>query len=320
MGAPGWGNQDQQHSQPGCVRHPDRPTGLSCARCGRPACPECLRPAPVGFHCVDCVAQEQRRHPQAVSQAGVPQSTSTRMPFAGVPIITYALIALNVLAYIVTAAQSGSVMDNNVGSTFFNQFALVPGMVANGDYVRLIGSGFLHYGLIHLAVNMYALYIVGIACENALGRLRYTAVYFISLIGGSAAVMLGAWNAPTAGASGAIFGLFGAVLIILLRLKRSANMIIGIIVLNVIISVTVPGISWLGHFGGLVAGSLATAGIVYAPKLLQLVGVKAPRVQQVNWVGIGVMAAVLAASLGIIAVQVASIKDTYGMLVPLLHF
>lgn len=249
-----------------------------------------------------------------MSQAGVPESTATRrVPFAGVPIVTYTLIALNVLAYVVTAVQSGSVLDNNVGSTFFNRFVLVPGMVANGDYLRLIGSGFLHFGIIHLAVNMYALYIVGIACENALGRLRYTAVYFLALLGGSAAVMLGAWNSQTAGASGAVFGLFGAILIILLRLKRSANMIMGIIALNVIISVTVPGISWLGHAGGLIAGTAATAGIVYAPQLLQLVGVKAPKVKQLTWTSVGVMAVILAVSLGIIAMQVVSIKDTYGV-------
>ena len=311
MSAPGWGHQ--QHPQPGCVRHPDRPTGLSCARCGRPSCSDCLRPAPVGFHCVDCVAQAEGQHPQTVSAAGVPQPTATRVPFAGVPIVTYTLLALNVLAYLVTAAQSSSIFDNSRGSALFNQLFLRPVLVANGDYVRLLGSGFLHFGVIHLAVNMYALYIVGIACENALGRLRYTAVYFLALLGGSAAVMYGGEFAATAGASGAVFGLFGAVLIILLRLKRNANMIIGVIVLNVIISVTVPGISWLGHFGGLVAGSAATAGIIYAPKLLGLLGRQRPAVRHVNQLGFGILGLILVVELAMIGLRVLGLRDQFGL-------
>ena len=313
MGAPGWG--EQQHPQPGCFRHPDRPTGLSCARCGRPACAECLREAPVGFHCVDCVAQEQRQHPQAVTAVGVPQQATTKsaVAFAGMPIITYTLIALNVLAYLVTAAQSASILDNYSGSALFNDLRLVPVFVANGDFIRLLGSGFLHYGILHLAVNMYALYIVGVACENALGRIRFTAVYFVALLGGSAAVMFGNGLAATAGASGAVFGLFGAILIILLRLKRNANMIIGVIVLNVIISVSVPGVSWQGHFGGLVAGSIATAGIIYAPKLLQLVGRKSPSPRRIAQLGFGILGVILVAELAMIAVRVVSLRAEFGI-------
>lgn len=318
MSAPGWGQN--QHSQPGCVRHPDRPTGLSCARCGRPACPDCLRQAPVGFHCVDCVSAEQRRHPQTVTTAGVPQQTATKIPFAGIPVITYTLIALNVLAYVVTAVQSSSLLDNHRGSELFNRLVLVPGMVANGDLVRLVGSGFLHYGILHLAVNMYALYIVGVACENALGRIRFTAVYFLALFGGSAAVMFGAVNSQTAGASGAVFGLFGAVLIILLRLKRNANMIIGVIVLNVIISVTVPGISWLGHFGGLVAGSAAAAGIIYAPQLMKLVGRTRPTVKHIAQLGFGILGLILVVEAALIAMRVLSLRDQYGALLGTLRF
>lgn len=311
MGAPGLGNQ--QHPQPGCARHPDRPTGLSCARCGRPSCPDCLRQAPVGFHCVDCVAQARRQHAPTVSAAGVPAPTATKTPLAGVPVVTYTLMALNILAYIVTAAQSSSILDNNRGSALFFDLMLVPGFVADGGYFRLIGSGFLHYGIIHLAVNMYALYVVGIACENALGRIRYTAVYFLALLGGSAAVMFGNGLGATAGASGAVFGLFGAVLIILLRLKRNANMILGIIVLNVIISVSVPGISWLGHFGGLLAGSAATAGIIYAPQLMQLVGRKKPSVRHIGQLGFGILGIILVVELGLIALQVVNLREQYNL-------
>ncbi|MDN5757911.1 MAG: rhomboid family intramembrane serine protease [Tomitella sp.] len=229
-------------------------------------------------------------------------------------------MALNVLVYLITAIQAGSILDNNVGSGLFERFALVPGLVAGGEWWRVIGSGFLHFGILHLAVNMYALYVVGTACENALGKLRYSLVYFVGLLGGSAAVMFGAWNGPTAGASGAIFGLFGAVLIILLRLRRNPNMMIAVIVINVIISVSVPGISWLGHLGGFLAGTAATAAIVYAPEALRALGMRQPRREQIFAVGFGVLAVLFIVAISLIVVQALSIRDKYGIYVQMLHF
>ncbi|MDN5745924.1 MAG: rhomboid family intramembrane serine protease [Nocardioidaceae bacterium] len=316
MSTPGGGDIDQP--LPGCFRHPDRPTGLRCARCGRPACHECLRQAPVGFHCVDCIAQE--RHGAAAQTPAAAQAGGIRSTLAARPAVTYALIALNVLVYLITAIQAGSILDNNVGSGLFERFALVPGLVAGGEWWRVIGSGFLHFGILHLAVNMYALYVVGTACENALGKLRYSLVYFVGLLGGSAAVMFGAWNGPTAGASGAIFGLFGAVLIILLRLRRNPNMMIAVIVINVIISVSVPGISWLGHLGGFLAGTAATAAIVYAPEALRALGMRQPRREQIFAVGFGVLAVLFIVAISLIVVQALSIRDKYGIYVQMLHF
>ena len=196
-----------------CVRHTDRPTGLACTRCGRPACPECLRPASVGQHCVDCVHADQRgaRRVRTASGAVAPRRAT--------PFVTYALIALNVVVFAITAAQSRSVMANEQGSALFIDWVMYPPAVAAGDWVRVLGSGFLHYGLIHLLLNMFALYIVGRDIELVLGRARYLAVYLISLLGGSAAVMLLAQNNLTAGASGAVYGLFGAITVILIRLR-----------------------------------------------------------------------------------------------------
>ncbi|MDG3009891.1 rhomboid family intramembrane serine protease [Rhodococcus sp. D2-41] len=313
MTHPGWGGGQPpggQPPQPGCYRHPDRPTGLSCARCGRPACPECLREASVGFHCVDCIATDQRSHATARTVSGAPMPTAgTHTPPR--PVITYLLIAVNTAIFLATAAQAGSLL-NNQHSKLFIDLALYPPAVVLGDYWRLIGSGFLHYGPLHLLVNMYALYIVGRDCELVLGKARYAAVYAVSLIGGSATVMFGPLNAVTAGASGAIFGIFGCVLIILLRLRRSPTAILAIIVINVIISVTLPGISWLGHLGGLAAGTIATAGLLFAPKVLQFVGVHQPTAKTVVATGWAVIAAVGLLAVAMIVWRIVDLRALVG--------
>lgn len=213
----------------------------------------------MGFHCVQCVAQGQRdvRQPATVTGARVSQAQ---------PLVTYGLIALNALVFLVTVAAAGNVLSNQT-SPVFTGFDLRPYFVAEGEWWRVIGSGFLHYGPIHLLLNMFALYILGRDMETVLGRGRFLAVYAVSLIGGSASVMLfAAPNTATAGASGAIFGLMGGLVVVLLRLKRGLAPAVTVIALNVFISITVPGISLVGHLGGLVFGAAATAGLVYAPK------------------------------------------------------
>ena len=227
-------------------------------RCDRPACPDCLRPASVGYQCVDCVAQGQRgtRHP--VTIAGARLSTT--------PIAVPVLVGLNVLVYLVTAVQAGS-GTRNFQSKLFETFALWPLPVAAGDWWLLITSGFLHIGLVHLALNMIALWVIGRDLELVLGRLRFTAVYLLSLLGGSTAVFLfGAENAPVAGASGAVYGLMGGIAVAAFRLKVSLRPVLLVIGLNVVFSVTFPGISLLGHLGGLATGALCTAALVYAPR------------------------------------------------------
>ncbi|WP_216892047.1 rhomboid family intramembrane serine protease [Nocardia alni] len=252
-----------QPPAPTCFRHPDRVTGLACTRCGRPACPECLRPAAVGQQCVECVAQGQRATPQVRTPVGAPVTTRPT------PYVTYALIALNVAAYAFTAVQAHSVAHNS-DSTLFYDWVLAPQEVAQGQWIRVVGGAFLHFGPIHLAVNMFALFILGRDAETVLGRTRYLAIYLTSLLGGAAAVMWLARDSATAGASGAIFGLFGALAVVLLRLRRSPTQLLVVIVINLIISVSVPGISLWGHLGGLAAGTLATVGLLYVPRWLRV--------------------------------------------------
>ncbi|SDH56748.1 Membrane associated serine protease, rhomboid family [Lentzea fradiae] len=183
----------------------------------------------------------------------------------GRPVFTYVMIALNVLAYVVTVVQSGSPM-NNSRSGLFQETSLIPELTANGEWWRIVTSGFMHFGLIHLALNMAALFVVGPVIEQELGRLRYGAVYFLSLLGGSAAAFyFGTVCQQLAGASGAVFGLMGALLIVFKRQKRDISTIVVIVGIN-LVSNLFTNASLLGHLGGFVIGGLLTLAMVRAPR------------------------------------------------------
>jgi membrane associated rhomboid family serine protease len=240
-----------------CVRHPDRATARTCTRCGRPACTDCLREAAVGHQCVDCIAEGRRGVRRGVTIAGA-------VPGAR-PVATGVLIVLNVAVFAWTVVTAGSVMDN-AGAPLFDAWALVPGKVAGGEWWRLLTGGFLHYGPIHLLFNMMALWVIGRDVEAALGHGRFLAVYLVSLLGGSTAVMLLTTpGADVAGASGAVFGLMGALAVLLRRLRIPLGQVGGLIVANLAITFLVPGISVAGHLGGLATGAAATAALVHAP-------------------------------------------------------
>lgn len=143
---------------------------------------------------------------------------------------------------------------------------------------RAITTGFLHGGLIHLALNMYALWLIGPFLESLLGRWRFLSLYFLSLFGGTIAVVLFAspdnisWRVGVVGASGAVFGLFGAVFLVLRHIGRNAQQILTVIILNVVFSFTVPNISWQAHFGGLIIGGLLALVFTRLPREKQLMG------------------------------------------------
>jgi len=245
---------------PACVRHPDRPTGLRCTRCDRPACSECLRPASVGQHCVDCVAQAQRTTRAPVTISGARPNRR--------PVVVQTLIAVNVLIFAITAYQARGVMDLSP-STLFNEWALYPKATAHGYWWQLVTAGFLHFNPVHILMNMFALWVIGRDMERILGPVRFTAVYLVGLLGGSVNVLLFASaNSQTAGASGAVFALMGGLLVLVYRLKVNPSQVIGMIAINLVISVAIPGISLLGHVGGLVTGALLTAALIYSPARL----------------------------------------------------
>jgi membrane associated rhomboid family serine protease len=234
-----------------CYRHPNRETGLACSECGRPICTECMTVAPVGLRCPD-----HSGRPQGVARV---RSSARRLSFEGTgSIVTKALIAINVVVYL---AQVGTGTGaNSLGGTIYEKGALFGPFVARGDWWRLITSGFLHANLLHLGMNMLILWLVGAPLEEMLGRGRYVLLYFVSLLAGAAGALLQAPLVPTVGASGAIFGLFGALLV--LEYFATGQIVggqaFGLIVINLIFSFTFSNISWGGHIGGLVGGILGT--------------------------------------------------------------
>jgi membrane associated rhomboid family serine protease len=240
---------------PTCYRHPDRVTYIRCTRCNRPICPECMRDAAVGHQCEECV----REGAKSVRQ---PRTAFGGRQLGAKPVITYALIAINVAMFVLQTVSKGVQSD----------LVLFSPAVADGDLYRLVTSAFMHYGVTHLLFNMYALFVVGPALEMALGRLRFTGLYALSALGGSVLVyLLSPLNAATAGASGAVFGLFGATFVVGRRLNLDTRWVVGLIVLNLAFTFVIPAlggqnISWQGHIGGLVSGSLVAAAYAYAPR------------------------------------------------------
>jgi len=273
----------EQAALPGCWWHPNRPTGLSCSRCGRPACPDCLREAPVGFQCTDCVhtgGQEQRRQHRGYQEAGLGQRTVFGARLSQSVLVTQVILAVNVLVFLFTVVQAGSLNGNDQSSLLQHGALYGNATMGHGEWWRVLTNGFLHYGPIHLAVNMFSLWMMGRALEQVCGRGRYLALYFVSMLGASTAVLL--FDNPigvpgTAGASGALFGLMGAYGVTVLKLRLNPTGLIITLALNAFITFGIQGISIFGHLGGLVTGALVTVALLYAPQ-----------VKQAQWQAIGV--------------------------------
>jgi membrane associated rhomboid family serine protease len=245
---------------PRCYRHPNRETWVSCTRCERPICPDCLRPAAVGFQCPQCVAEGQAtsRQPHTRYGARIVQRPG---------LVTVVLGTLSVIVYLATALTSPAGFSQNTASELFAKLDLVPTEVANqGEYWRLISSAFLHVGLLHLIVNMIALAIVGPSLERVFGHWRFLALYLLAAFGGSVSVYLfDDQLRAVAGASGAIYGLFAATVVVLRNLGLDPRAMIITIAINFAISFA-PGISLLGHLGGFIIGGVVALALVYAPR------------------------------------------------------
>ena len=238
-----------------CYRHPDRTTYVSCTRCGRPICAECMRPAPVGFQCPDDVAEGRRVQRAPRNQFGARQAT-------GRPYVTLTMLGLNILGFILQGFPLTTSQLNNNRFTFdYESFNAA--VAVNHEYYRLLTGAFLHVAIWHIAFNMLALMMIGPALEAMLGRLRYAALYLLAAIGGNVlAYVVKDAGYQSLGASGAIFGLFAAFWVLARRVRADTSQITGVIILNLIITVTFPGIALYGHLGGLVVGGLI--GAVYA--------------------------------------------------------
>ena len=246
-----------------CYRHPDRETGVRCTRCGRPVCPDCMRPAAVGHQCPECVAEGARTVRTARTTFGGRVADDTAR-------VTVTLVALNVGVFLLGLATGDDELRNRFGNVagpvvFDPREGLSGG--ADGELHRLITAAFLHAGAVHLLLNMAALSVLGPPLEALLGRVRFLALYLLAALGGSVtAFLLAAPNTLSVGASGAVFGLFGAHYVADRRLGRDPGPVLGLLAVNLVITFAVPFIDWRAHLGGLAVGTATAAALAYAPR------------------------------------------------------
>jgi len=260
-----------------CYRHPDRQSFILCQRCGKTICPACQTQASVGVHCPDCVKAARQAAPKqrpAAVRAQRAWRTRTDRPY-----LTFAIIALCIVIY---AAQFFG------GAAVTNQLVFYAPFTAERPWTVLT-SMFAHGSPIHLLLNMYSLYVLGSILESPLGRARYAALYLLSGLGGSVAVILLSPTTPVLGASGAIFGLLAALFVIQRSLGGNTTQLVIVLVMNLAIGFLLPGISWQAHVGGLVAGA-AVAFVI-----LRTRDARKPRRQALMIAGVGVILVVVAA-------------------------
>ncbi len=241
-----------------CYRHADRPAGRRCTRCGKAACGECLVQASIGSHCVDCARASR---PDVRTRA---KFWSARQP----AMVTMALIAVNVVFFAYTTvldpeSLSGRLTEAQVQLGLNEQFLRL-----DGEWYRLLTSGFMHFGLIHIGFNMYLLYMLGQMLEPAVGRVKFLLVYVAALLGGSAgSLVLDGRTAISAGASGAVFGLMALAFVgYYLNGANPLNTSIGsLLMINLVITFLFPRISIGGHLGGAAAGAVMALAVM-APR------------------------------------------------------
>lgn len=250
---------------PVCPRHPDRVSYVSCQRCGRPTCPDCQRSAAVGVQCVDCIRETSKAAPSRRTIFG-------GVARAGRPVITITMMAICVAMF---------ALDLAIPKDFiFQNFAYAPFLTESEPW-RMVTSAFLHStNFMHIAFNMYALWILGNALEPAFGRARFLAIYLVSALAGSVGVLLlSPVDTVVVGASGAVFGLFGALFVVQKKRGGDLRQILVLLAINAAIGFIIPNIAWQAHLGGLVAGALCTVAVAYSPakngKLVQWGGIAA---------------------------------------------
>lgn len=292
--------------EPVCPRHLGTVAYVRCQRCARPTCPSCQRPAPVGIQCVDCVAQGAREVRQARTVFGGAQAW-------GRPMVTVTVIGLCVAVFLAQMVRPSVTSD----------IAFAP-FAGESEPWRFLTAAFAHSPrmLLHIGFNMYALWIMGSYLEPLLGRARFLATYLISALGGSVGYLLlaaplsldqiqagasGAWITPTVGASGAVFGLFGAYLVLNRRLGRSSAGMVVMIGINAVLGFVIPGIAWQAHLGGLVVGAACAAVIAYTGRRRDpLAPAAAKGSHWLHWVGLGAL------TVALVAVAVAKYALTNG--------
>ena len=271
---------------PTCYRHPDRPGGVGCQRCGRPICTQCMVPASVGYQCPDCTharPQKVLTGPAAFGRAGSDV------------IVGKVIAGLNVAAYPLMVVLGGST--SPAGPLYVHGVTYGPA-VAAGDWWRVVTGGFLHASPLHLLMNMFLLWLLAKELEPSLGHLRFGLLYAVSLLGGAVGVMLLSPHDATLGASGAVFGLMGALVVLQLRARQNpwSTGLGGLVIINLVITFAVPGISIGGHVGGLLAGAFAGLFVTPEARPTTTVGIREGFLV-LTAIGLGLLAVVVAGAL-----------------------
>jgi membrane associated rhomboid family serine protease len=238
-----------------CYRHPDRQSYVLCQRCGRTICAECQTPAAVGVHCPECMRESRQGAPR--TRPAVLTSVR-RLAQPGTPVVTYTIMALCVIVF---AAEVLTGQLVGPGSPIVDALRYYPPYTSIQPW-RMLTSLFVHGSILHILFNMYSLFVLGPELERLVGRWRFLALFVLSGLGGSVAVLLSSPNSAVIGASGAIFGLFGAYFVIARHLGGNSRQLIIVIVINLVIGFVVPGIAWQAHVGGLLIGALVAFALV----------------------------------------------------------
>lgn len=263
-----------------CYRHPNRETGVSCSNCGRPICPDCMTPTSVGMRCPECAKQKTKVRTAATMSGGEPR-------------VTMAIIAACVILFL---GAGGSIGLSSTGNGWiFNHLALAgPFIHVDHEYWRLVTSGFLHSGIIHIGFNMYLLWILGQQLESAIGSTRFGTIYLTALLTGSFGALVQTTDSFIVGASGAVFGLMGALVVYQWRrgFDPFAGGLGGLILINLVLSFVISNVAFGGHIGGLVGGAIAALALYEADRFRR------------SWLGyVACVALAVAAVLGSVAVS-----------------
>ena len=295
-----------------CYRHPDRPTYIRCQRCGRPICGDCMINASVGFQCPECVSAGARETRQNDGPYGGRRSANpalTTIVLIAINAIVWAGIlftggASSRLAYLLSLLPTGLCASvSEPGAIYPNAGEVVCAAIGDGSWMpgvtqgafwQLLTSAFTHEELWHIGFNMLALWFLGPGLERVLGRARFLAIYLVSALTGSAAVLwLSDPQTQTLGASGAVFGMLGALLVLAYKVRGDVRSVLIWLGINIVYTFLGSGISWQGHFGGLIGGALVTAILLYAPRKdrtrLQWLGIAGFVVLQAGLIGVRVL-------------------------------
>ncbi len=309
-GTPGQSGSDPA-GVPTCYRHPGREAYIRCQRCGRVICPDCMRDSAVGFQCPECVkegAKTTRSGRTAYGGLRPSNAGITSMVIIGInvlvwlPMVAGRDLAGRLYAYLALLPTSQCLSESHLGGVYpissesvCDTATRIPGDgiwargVADGAYWQLLTAAFTHVEVWHIGFNMLALWVLGPQLELAIGRIRFIALYLLSALAGSALVL---WAAPvnssTLGASGAVFGLMGALLVLAFKVRGNVQQILMWIGINAVLTLTISGISWQGHLGGFLGGLAIGAVLVYAPR---------ERRTQVQVAGLVVIALVILAAI-----------------------